>query len=862
MPLTTGYRVGSYEIVALLGAGGMGEVYRARDTKLGRQVALKVLSPSLAGDAQYMARFQREAKVLASLNHPNIAAIYGLEDNALVMELVEGQTLSGPLPVETALHYARQMTEALEFAHEKGVVHRDLKPANVKVTPDGVVKLLDFGLAKVAEETVTAGNPDDSPTLTMTLAATRMGTILGTAAYMAPEQARGQAVDKRADIWAFGVVLYEMVTGQRLFRGETVGDTLAQVLTKELNFDATPAQVRPVLRRCLERDRKKRLRDIGDAWDVAPEAVAPPVVVEQRRLWPWVAAAALSVIAALVLGFIHFREPGQPVLATSILAPEKSAFNEIAVSPDGKLLAFTATAEGKRQLWVRPLRSLSAQPLAGSEEAQYPFWSPDSRWIGFFAQGKLKKIEASGGPAQTLCDVAAGRGGTWNHDGVILYSDLAIGLYRVPSQGGAPRQVTVLDEARQETNHRWPVFLPGGRQYLYWIGSRNTNVAGIYLGALDTQERTRLVGDRSSPAYTSGSGGEGYLLFVRKGTLMAQPLDTGKGATAGEAFPVAEKVGMNDQLRASFSVSFPESGNGILVYDSSGAGGQGQLVWMDRKGKRVGTVGQQGAVRYPALSPDGRQVAVSLLDAQGQEDLWLHDLVRGIPTRFTFHPRTDSAPVWSPDGSRIVFHAAREGALNLYWKSASGAGKEEILLKSGNNKFPTDWSADGGSLLYVESDPKTKYDLWVLPLQGERKPLPFRKTEFNEWAGAFSPDGKWVAYTSDESGRAEIYVQPHPVTGAKRQLSSGGGTWPRWRRDGKELFWLELDGTMMAAGISMGQDLQAGIAAPLFESGISNQYERYSVSPDGQRFLLAMPVGETSGGAATVVQNWLAGARR
>ncbi len=505
MPLTAGERIGPYEIIALLGVGGMGEVYRARDTQLDRQVALKILSPALAGDAQYMARFQREAKVLASLNHPNIAAIYGLEENALVMELVEGETLSGPLPVETAIAYGRQMCDGLEYAHEKGVVHRDLKPANVKVTPEGVIKLLDFGLAKVAEETVTTGHPDTSPTLTM--AATRLGTIMGTAGYMAPEQARGQAVDKRADIWSFGVVLYEIVMGKRLFQGETVGDTLAQVLTKQIDVNRTPHQVRAVLRRCLERDRKKRLRHIGDVWMI--EEQAPPVIIQSQSkmaLLPWI-LMGLCAVAACVLAFLYLRQPGPAVVTLALNPPEKATFNQIAISPDGKLLAFTASTEGKRQLYVRPLHTLAAQALAGSDDAEQPFWSPDSRWIGFFALGKLKKIETVGGPAQTLCDVATPRGGTWSQDGVILYSDIVPGVLRIPAQGGTPTVAAAVDRSHGEANSRWPVFLPDGRSFLHSIRGNDAKLTGIYLSHLDGKPRTRLVGDLSSPGYARDRNG-------------------------------------------------------------------------------------------------------------------------------------------------------------------------------------------------------------------------------------------------------------------------------------------------------------------------------------------------------------------
>ena len=695
---------------------------------------------------------------------------------------------------------------------------------------------------------------------------------MGTPQYMGPEQFGGKEADARSDIWAFGAVLYEMVTGRKAFQGKSytslVGAILGQEPAPMVVKPFTPAWLERLVRRCLAKDPEDRWQSMRDVvLELRSPAVDSGAPAKVSR-WPWL-LATVATLALLAVLAIHFRQapPEQPVLTVSINPPANALFNEIALSPDGKLLAFTTAGEvGREPLWVRPLHSLSAQPLAGTGGAANLFWSPDSRWIGFFAQGKLKKIEASGGQAQTICDAGSvaegGWGGSWSKDGVILYSEDALGLLRVPAQGGTPRLITTLNQARQEKRHAWPVFLPGGRQYLYLIMSSDPSVEGIYLGALDTKERTRLAGERSSAAYAAGPTGDGYLLFVRAGTLMAQPLDSAKGTATGGAVSVAEKVGVEFfRYRASFSVS----GNGMLVHHSSRQIGSSQLVWMDRGGKRLATVGEPAYVGAPWLSPDGKQVAFNITDTRdGSTNIWLYDLARGIPTPFTsgrWHRGGGS--VWSPDGSRIAFASDREGTFSVYQRMASGAGQEELLVKSGMLAAPNDWSPDGRSLLFMSLHPKTKYDLWLLPMDGERKPVAVIQTEFNELNGAFFPDGRWIAYQSDASGRDEIYVEPYPATGAKQQVSNGGGYWPRWRRDGKELFWLEFDGTMMAAAVSAGQTFQAGVPAPLFETGVTMPFERYSVSPDGQRFLLPMRVGEAGvAGSATLVLNWLAGAKR
>jgi serine/threonine protein kinase len=887
MALRIGTRLGPYEILSPIGAGGMGEVYRARDTLLGRDVALKVLSPTLAGDSQYMARFQREAQVLASLNHPNIAILHGLQESdgvrALVMELVEGPALSerirlGPIPLEEALPIARQIAEALETAHERGIIHRDLKPANVKLTQDGAVKVLDFGLAKALDDDG-ATSSANSPTITM--AATRAGVILGTAAYMSPEQAKGKRVDRRGDIWAFGVVLYEMLTGKQMYLGETAAETLAFVMTKDAALDAlpavTPPAIRHLLRRCLERDPRRRLQAIGEARILLSEdhplALAAPPAPAPSRPVTLVAALGVALIAVLALAFlafVHFREtPLEPSVSRfGIPSPEKAGFfnNNPLISPDGRKLAFVATSEGKQLVWVRPLDSLVAQPLSGTDGALLPFWSPDSRFIVFSASGKLKKVEAAGGPPQTLCDTQPfALGGSWSRDGTIIFGSNS-GLLRVSSAGGVPTPLTSLDSSRHERGHLWPQFLPDDRHFLYLAASNQSENSAIYLASRDSaKDRRQLVRAAYNAVYAPsvkyGRGQlSGYLLFVREGTLMAQPFDEKRLELAGEAFPVAEQVGLYLDL-AFFSVS----SNGVLAH-RAGGGQNTQLAWYDRAGKQLQTVGPPGDNESLALSADETRVAVTRQEASNR-DLWLIDLARNSSSRFTFHAAADLMPVWSADGARIAFASMRDGPASLYQKVSSGAGNDELLLKSsGINLFPQDWSRDGRYLLYASVDSKSGFDLWVLPLDGDRKPIPFLQTQFREWQGQFSPDAKFIAYTSDESGKAEIYVQPFPVSGAKWMISAGGGSQPRWRRDGKEIFYLSLERKLMAVEVKTARGLEAAIPKPLFQTRIQGSTlspgSRYAASANGQRFLISSAPEELASAPITLVLNWTAGLKK
>jgi len=897
MTLVRGTRIGPYETLDQIGAGGMGEVYRARDSKLGRDVAIKVLPEAFARDAERMARFQREAKVLASLNHSNIASIYGLEDSggthALVMELAEGPTLaerirSGPIPVDEALRIAKQITEALEYAHERGIVHRDLKPANVKVTSDDAVKILDFGLAKAVAGEASAAGIDNSPTISRM--ATQAGVLLGTAAYMSPEQAKAKPVDRRADIWAFGCVLYEMLTGKMAFRGETVTDTLAAVLKNEPDWSqlpaATPQHVRVLLRRCLQKEARQRLQAIGDARialdEVLTGASEPSVTSEiSAPLWrrgvPWT-IACVAVLAALA--FVHFREkPAAPaeLIRFQIPLPEKTiatSTGAFALSPDGHQLAFAATgSDGVSRLWIRSLESLEARPLPGSESPQFPpfFWSPDSRYIAFDAGRKLKKVDISGGPPQTVCDLSTvAVGGSWNSDGVIIFGTSNGSLMRVSAGGGAASPLTTLDSSRSEIQHVLPWFLPDGRHFIYVRRSSTPENSGVYVGSLDArseeQGSKRLLATNYAPAYVPPSdAGSGRLLFFRDGTLMTQPFDASRLELSGDPVTVAEQVG--SFLSFGF---FSVSTSGVLVYRTGGGAGAFQPTWFDRQGKILGTAGEPGNYLALALSPDGARAVVRRLDPNLA--LYLLDFSRGTSTRFTFGSFLDQAPIWSSDGSRIIFASNPSGAFDLYQKLASGVKDEEILLKSSENKYPTSWSRDGRFLLYTASHPKTtKGDLWVLPLEGDKKPFPFLRTEFNSGDGQFSPDGHWVAYVSDESGRNEIYVRTFSPdaagaasgTGGKWLISAAGGNGPRWRGDGKELYYLAPDG-LMAVEIAANPVFQAGVPKILFQApaqGIVTSYQ-WSVTPDGKRFLFVAAAAQSKKADFTVVLNWQAGLKK
>jgi serine/threonine protein kinase/Tol biopolymer transport system component len=875
MPLTSGTRLAHYEILAPIGSGGMGDVYHGRDTKLNRDVAIKILPEAFAEDADRMVRFSREAQVLASLNHPNIAAIYGVEDRALIMEMVDGPMLSeriaeGAIPLEEATPIIGQLIDALEYAHEKCVVHRDLKPANVKITPEGRVKVLDFGLAKAFGAEVSAGDPASSPTLTMR--ATLAGVIMGTAGYMSPEQTRGQAVDKRADIWAFGVVVYEMLTGRRLFGGETVSDTLAAVLKEEPACSLVPEPMRRLVRTCLMKDVRQRMRDIGDArllMNEAPAALpSPQVQAAPRRMLPWATAAGFAVISA-VIAVLHFREtaPERTPIRFQIQPPENTSFEFFALSPDGRQLAFVALGQdGRTSLWYRALASVSAHEVPGTQGAiGPPFWSPDSRFIGFVVPDKLKKVYVGASvPAsvQTICDVPHSVfGASWNQDGIILFGTSGVTkVFRVSQAGGTP--------APLQFSGQYPWFLPDGRRFLYSAGFGSA-VPSLQLATLDGKERTLLVGDQSAQyAPPVGRSEQGHLLFVRDGALVEQPIDPVRFKLAGEAVPVAEGITSARRRRAGL---FSVSANGLLAYLAGTSSGS-SLTWFDREGKPQPLGSAPAMYNAVTLSPDGTRAALTIGDGR-QLDIWLLDVARGVPTRFTDDPSNDAYPVWSPDGKRLVFGSLRDGPGDLYQKDAGGAAREQPLLKTPLRKGAFDWSADGRFLLYSVEDPKTKLDLWVLPLDSTQKPAPFVAKPYNESQGQFYPEPagipRWIAFTSDETGQLEIYVESFPAHTERVRISSGGGTQPRWRRDGKELYYIASDRKLMAVEVKTAPRFKHGVPKPLFDShvsssGSSGQFGemKWASAPDGKRFLCITQRKESASAPITIVTDWQASLRQ
>jgi hypothetical protein len=863
MPLSAGDRLGPYEILAPIGAGGMGEVYKARDLRLNRIVAIKVSRD------QFSERFDREARHVAALNHPNICTLYDVGPNYLVMEFVEGETLAGPVPFETAIKYAHQIAEALEAAHDKAIVHRDLKPANIKVTPEGTIKVLDFGLAKALDTDSHADGraSDNSPTLT--IGATKAGTILGTAAYMSPEQAKGKSADRRADVWSFGVVLYEMITGRRLFRGETVGDVLASVIKEEPDLSALPASIRPLVARCLIKDPKQRLQAIGEA-RIALENPAASAKPASSRPWSarlaWI-AAALATAAAAALAVIHFRESPPPARAVrfEVTMPEKSGAAFFKLSPNGEFMVIADTAT--RKLEIRALDSIAFRPLDGTEGAIYPFWSPDSGTIAFFADGKLKKVSLNGGPPQILCDAPDGRGGTWNKDGVIVFAaNLGTPIQRVASGGGAPVAITKIGSDGED--HRFPEFLPDQHHFLYTINGPNPNAIGIYAGSLENPEPVRLFPDVSSAVYApSGpTARSGHILFRRDSILLAAPFDPDALKITGDVFPAAaEPVGIaaNNAYGA-----FSASANGVLAHRTASVAADRQMAWMDRSGKQIRTVGKPGNIQNDALSPDEKILAYSVSDGNGRSDIWLYDIARDSASRFTFGPGAVTTPIWSPDGTRIAYAVGPIGLItaDIFQKPANG-GKEELLGHSGQVRI-FDWSPDGKTLLFTPSlsIAKTKADLFLLPVQGDHTPAEYLKTPFSEHNAQFSPDGHWISYESDESGKEQVYVQPIPPTGAKWQVSStAGGSRTRWGRDGKELFYISADQKLMSVAVKTSPTFAPATPQELFPLGPSANPEMfyYTPSKDGQKFLVNTRAGEsTAQPPITVVLNWQAALKK
>ena len=874
MALTAGTRFGAYEITAQVGVGGMGEVWCATDTNLGRKVAIKVLPDAFAQDSDRLARFEREAKTLASLNHPNIAIIHGLEKadgiRALVMELVEGPTLAdrigqGPIPIREALLIGRQIAEALEAAHEQGIVHRDLKPANIKVRTDGTVKVLDFGLAKGFGST-SAGTADvtASPTITSPVVMTGIGVILGTAAYMSPEQARGKAVDRRTDVWAFGCVLFEMITGRIVFPGATVSDTIAAVLERSPDWTAlppaTPPAVRHVLARCLEKDPKRRWRDVGDVrielddakpWQPQTDGASSKTSRAGERA-AWALLVALTALGAAAVTAGLRTAPAAPAeIRFSLLFPRGvvSDFAQLAISPDGQQIV-VAPGFGLQQpspLWLRPLASTSGRLLTGTEGASFPFWSPDGRSIGFFADEKLKRLDVNSQAIEVVADAPVARGGAWQADGTILFAPNAIGpLFRVPATGGQPAVATHLQEG--QSDHRAPFVLPDGLHFLYY--ARGTpQVRGVHLARLDGTETKRLLDADGAAVYAPS----GHLLFPRQGELLAHAFDAARLALDGEAFRVADGLAVNPGISLA---SLSASASGPIAYGTESIR-RTQFTWFDRSGRRLETLGtpDQRSLANPSLSSDGTRIAFSRV-VGGNWDIWLIDM-QGAVSKLTSALSLDFNPVWSVDGRQIFYQSSNA---NIYSRSVTDGRPEQAVLREPTMVYPSDVSPDGSVLLYTRATgPST--DLWYVLLGAGRTPHPFVQTAFQERDGQFSLDGKWVAYQSNDAGHFEIYLQPFPGPGDRIQVSAGGGQQVRWARSGSELFYIAADQRLTSVRVTFGANgkLVLGTPVPLFRIELDSSFlprQQYVVSPDGQRFLINAATDAIDPPSITLMLNW------
>ncbi len=897
MALSTGTRLGPYEIQSALGAGGMGEVYKARDTRLDRSVAIKVLAPEIAADPNLRARFEREARAVAALDHPHICGLYDVGEvdgtHFLVMPCLEGQTLAarlekGAMPLDQALTIATQIADALDKAHRQGIVHRDLKPANIMLTKTGA-KLLDFGLAKLRAP----GGPialSGMERLATTTPGTAQGTILGTVQYMAPEQVEGKDADARGDIWALGAVLYEMATGARPFQGDTPASVIGAILKDEPPLLSSRQPVAPsaldqLVSGCLAKDPDDRWQSAADVrrqldWIAKGEGTSGQAETKTTAARParyrplLLATTALSLLAAAAMApgwLAHSRGAAPGVLRLSIVPPPRATFSappasivsaQVAMSPDGRFVAFTAETPGGRPgLWVRPVDSLDARMLAGTEDATYPFWSPDNRSLGFFSRGKLKTIALAGGPAATLTDAPLdSRGGTWNRQGTILFAPTATAvIYRVSATGGAVTPVTKFDTSRAESSHRFPSFLPDGRYFIYTIRSERAENWGISIASLDSLEGRVLT---TGTDWSAQVVPPGHLLYLRGRTLVAQAMDLENRRLTGEAVTIADAVGTTATGYASFSASHV----GSLLYAPT-PGLDGELRWFTRGGAASESLGDAASFLDFELAPHERFVAVSRVDEQqNTADIWTVDLERKVWTRLTSDRANDASALWSPDGSRIAFRSNRRGVADLYQKRSSGSAAEERWLGIGNNLVVSDWSADGQYVLFTNTSSPAGSNIWFWPTSGQEKPTLIVQRPLNAMHGRFSPDGRWLAYASDESGEWQVYVQPFPESGDRRQISAAGGSEPRWRRDGRELFFLGSDMRMMSVDIPAGNALAAGVSRALFQTRVpltGNPYRtNYAVSRDGQRFLVNTSTAEGLSSPLTILLNWPALLRR
>jgi len=879
MALTSGTKLGPYEIVSPLGAGGMGEVYLARDTRLDRSVAVKILPSHLSKDPEAKQRFDREARTISSLNHPNICTLHdvGHQDGIdyLVMEHLEGQTLAerlskGPLPIDQVLKYGAEICEGLERAHRSGVVHRDLKPGNIMLTKTGA-KLMDFGLAKqaVASATAASGLNATANTPQGSQPLTAQGTVVGTFQYMSPEQIEGKEADARSDIFALGAVLYEMVTGKRAFEGKTPASAMAAVLEREPTpissvQPLTPPALERLVKICLSKDPDDRWQTAHDVKlqlkqiaEGASQASAPAMPAPQHKrgnAWVWVLTGILGVVAgvALVMAYVASHRDMR-VLRVELNPPDKMQFNlsgdhggPAMISPDGRYLVFSAYGSGGAQLYLRSLDSTSPQALPGTEGAMFPFWSPDSRSVAFFTDDKLKRIEVSGGTPVTICGSTLGRGGSWNQDGTIVAAlSYNTGLSQVPASGGTPTPVTTIDGVHYSSNP-WPVFLPDGKHFLYIAVKHNAPTSpetAVFLASLDGKENRLLFHTLSNPIYASGR-----LLFQRENSLVAQSFDPSNGKFSGEPQTLSENVQFDPGL---WRMNLSASSDGMMLYASGTASGTEILTWYDRSGKRLGTVGEQGEFYDLDLSPDEKKIATTELNT-AIATIWIRDLANNLKTRLTFSDGAHLTPLWSPDGKEVAFTSNQQAAISV--KTIGSSAPERTLLSSPNPIYQaiSDWSHDGRYLMY-EQGTGVNTDLWVLPLSGDSKPFPYTSGSSR---GTFSPDGHWVAYVGQEGGRPEVFVAPFPWTGAKWQVSNGGGAGPRWRADGKELFYFDFNGVTAVEVDGAGSAFQVGSSKLLFRLPLRGIMSReYAPSHDGQRFIAVTP-SEGSSQSLTLIQNW------